>query len=145
MHRVSSIVLAFSLATHLPAIAWSLPPPRGITIRDLIPLVSWQKQFQITEGKDRGRVVSLISQPNPADEKRWTLVFGDYAGVLLVKNPNGALMMERLDLFKAAATSSMSRRYRFSPVISTYRRPFGFRRATRCTIEKLASSSAPAK
>jgi len=103
MHRLVSTVLAFTfgLATHLSTVAWSLPLPREITIRDLIPLVSWQKQFKITEGKDRGRVVPLISQPDPADEKRSTLVFGDYAAVLLVKNPNGALMMERLDLFKS--------------------------------------------
>jgi hypothetical protein len=103
MHRLVSTVLAFTfgLATHLSTVAWSLPLPREITIRDLIPLVSWQKQFKITEGKDRGRVVPLISQPDPADEKRSTLVFGDYAGILLVKNPNGALMMERLDLFKS--------------------------------------------
>src|SRR5262249_5025549 len=58
MHRVGSIVLAFSLATHLPAIAWPLPPPRGITIRDLIPLVGWQKQFKITDGTPR-----LIQKP----------------------------------------------------------------------------------
>jgi hypothetical protein len=70
-------------------------------VKELIPLVGWQKQFRITEGKDRGKVVPLISQPDAADEKKWWLVFGDYAGILLVKNPSGALTMERLDLFKS--------------------------------------------
>jgi hypothetical protein len=63
--------------------------------------VSWQKQFKITEGKDRGKIVPLISQPDLADDKRWRLVFGDYASILLVKNPSGALMMERLELFQS--------------------------------------------
>jgi hypothetical protein len=84
----------------LVGVAWPLSGPREITVKELIPLVSWQKQFKITEGTDRGKVV-LISQPDLADEKRWRLVFGDYAGILLVKNPSGALMMERLDLYKS--------------------------------------------
>jgi hypothetical protein len=94
--------LIYGLATSaLVSVAWPLPLPREITVRELIPLVSWQKQFKITEGKDRGKIVPLISQPDLADKKRWWLVFGDYAAILLVKNPSGALMMERLDLFKS--------------------------------------------
>ena len=104
MYYFACIVLALihGLATTaLVGVAWSLPPPSGITVKELIPLVGWQKQFRITEGKDRGKVVPLISQPDPADEKRWWLVFGDYAGLFLVKNPSGTLTMERLDLFKS--------------------------------------------
>jgi hypothetical protein len=70
------------------------------TVRELIPLASWQKQFKITEGKDRGRVVSLISQPDLSNEKRWKLIFGDYAAIHMVRGSDGALMMERLDLVK---------------------------------------------
>lgn len=96
------LVLIQGLATSaLVGVAWSLPPPTGISVKELIPLVGWQKQFKITEGKDRGKIVPLISQPALADEKRWWLVFGDYAGLLLIKNPSGALTMERLDLFKS--------------------------------------------
>jgi hypothetical protein len=65
------------------------------------PLASWRKQFKITEGKDRGRTVPLISQPSLVDDKRWQLVFGDYASIFLVKNPSGALIIERLDLFQS--------------------------------------------
>jgi hypothetical protein len=104
MYYFVCIVLALihGLATTaFVGVAWSLPPPSGITVKELIPLVGWQKQFRITAGKDRGKVVPLISQPDPADEKKWWLLFGDYAGILLIKNPSGALTMERLDLFKS--------------------------------------------
>src|SRR4029450_11829821 len=92
-------------ASAFVGVAWSVPQPREIIVRELIPLVSWQKQFEITEGKDRGRIVPFISQPDLADDKRWRLVFGDYATILLVKNPTGALLMERLDLFKSRSYS----------------------------------------
>jgi hypothetical protein len=83
------------------AVAWSVPQSTAINSRELIPLASWQWQFKITEGKDRGRIVPLISQPYLADDNRWQLTFGDYACILLVKNPGGALMIERLDLFQS--------------------------------------------
>lgn len=96
------LALTISLATcALLGSAWPLPSPAEISSTELIPLVSWRKQFKITEGKDRGKVVPLISQPDLGDEKRWKLVFGDYAGMLLVKSPKGELTMERLDLFKS--------------------------------------------
>src|SRR4029450_11968660 len=96
------ILITYCVATSaLVGVAWPLSGPREITVKELIPLVSWQKQFKITEGKDRGKIVPLISQPDLADDKRWRLVFGDYASILLVKKPSGALMMERLDLFKS--------------------------------------------
>jgi hypothetical protein len=81
--------------------AWSVPQPPAINARALIPLASWQKQFKITEGKDRGRIVTLISRPDLADDQRWQLVFGDYARILLVKNLSDGLMIERLDLFQS--------------------------------------------
>jgi hypothetical protein len=96
------VFITYCVATSaFVGVAWSVPQPREIIARELIPLVSWQKQFEITEGKDRGRIVPLISQPDLADDKRWRLVFGDYASILLVKNTTGALLMERLDLFKS--------------------------------------------
>lgn len=102
--RFACIVLALAsaLATSaLLGVAWPLPPRSEINSKELIPFVTWRKQFKITEGKDRGRVVPLISQPELGDEKRWRLVFGDYAGMLLVRSPGGGLMIERLDLFKS--------------------------------------------
>ena len=96
------VFITYCVATSaFVGVAWSVPQPREIIARELIPLVSWQKQFEITEGKDRGRIVPLIPQPDLADDKRWRLVFGDYASILLVKNTTGALLMERLDLFKS--------------------------------------------
>jgi len=82
-------------------IAWSVPQPPAINARALIPLASWQKQFMITDGKDRGRIVPLISQPDLADDQRWQLVFGDYASIRFVKNLHGGPMIERLDLFQS--------------------------------------------
>ena len=102
--RFVPVVLTLTLglvASALPDLAWSLPPSHETSISELIPLVNWQKQFKITEGKDRGRVVPLISHPDLGDKKKWRLVFGDYAGMLLVRGPNGGLMLERLDLFKS--------------------------------------------
>lgn len=81
------LALTVSLGTFaLLGSAWPLPPPGEISITELIPLVSWRKQFKITEGKDRGKVVPLVSQPDLGDEKRWKLVFGDYAGLDLFKS-----------------------------------------------------------
>jgi hypothetical protein len=45
-------------------------------------------------------VVPLISQPDFSNEKRWKLIFGDYAAIHVVRGPDGTLMMERLDLVK---------------------------------------------
>ena len=36
-------------------LAWALAPSYEITIRELIPLADWQKQFKITDGRDRDR------------------------------------------------------------------------------------------
>jgi hypothetical protein len=69
--------------------------------RELIPLAGWQKQFKITEGKDRGKIVPLMSQPELGNGNRWRLVFGDYASVVVHRNAKGTLMIERLDLFQS--------------------------------------------
>jgi hypothetical protein len=95
------ILITYCMATSaFVGVVWSVPQSPAISAKELIPLASWQKQFKITEGKDRGRTVSLISQPDLVDDKRWQLVFGDYASILLRKNPSGVLMIERLDLFQ---------------------------------------------
>jgi hypothetical protein len=101
MHRIAGIAL--SIALHLVAlsvVAWALPLAR-ISPKELIPLDTWQKQFKITEGKDRGKVVSLIMHSVPAKQDRRKLSFGDYASILMVTRSDGALAMERLDLFKS--------------------------------------------
>src|SRR5262245_20393501 len=96
------LLLTYCMATSaFIGVAWSVPQPPAINARALIPLASWQKQFKITDGKDRGRIVPLISQPDLADNQRWQLVFGDYARILLVKNLSDGLMIERLDLFQS--------------------------------------------
>jgi hypothetical protein len=82
----------------LPPLAWSLPLPSESPLRELVPLTSWQRQFKITEGKDRGKVVPLTSEPDLKNEKRWKLIFGNYAAVHVVREPGGALTMNRLDL-----------------------------------------------
>lgn len=97
---VINLVVCFLVTSASAKVAWSFPMPNESTVRELIPLASWQKQFKITEGKDRGRVVSLISQPHLSNEKRWKLIFGDYAAIHVVRGSDGALMMERLDLVK---------------------------------------------
>jgi hypothetical protein len=96
------VLITYCIATlAFIRVAWSVPQPPTINARALIPLASWQKQFKITDGKDRGRIVPLISQPDLADDRRWQLVFGDYASILFVKNLQGDPMIERLDLFQS--------------------------------------------
>jgi hypothetical protein len=97
---VSNLVICFLLTLVSAKVAWSLPMPDEATVRELIPFASWQKQFKITEGKDRGRVVSLISRPDLSNEKRWKLIFGDYAAIHVVRGSDGGLVIERLDLIK---------------------------------------------
>ena len=97
---VINLVVCFLVTFASAKVAWSFPMSNEATVRELIPLASWQKQFKITAGKDRGRVVSLISQPDLSNEKRWKLIFGDYAAIHVVRGSDGALMIERLDLVK---------------------------------------------
>src|SRR4051812_38082980 len=79
--------------------AWPLPPPTPLS-KQLIPFTSFQREFKITAGKDEGRRVALTSHPDLSNEKKSKVVFGDYAAVHLVRDENGALLMERLDLIK---------------------------------------------
>lgn len=97
---VLPVIICFLLTFASAKVAWSFPMPHEASVRELIPLASWQKQFRITEGKDRGRVVPLTSQPDLTNEKRWKIIFGDYAAIHVVRGSDGALMMERLDLIK---------------------------------------------
>jgi hypothetical protein len=68
---------------------------------DLIPLAAWHRQFEITEGKDRGKVVPLTLERDSIAEGRWNLSFGDYARIRLRNDRNRGLVMERLDLIKS--------------------------------------------
>jgi hypothetical protein len=93
--------LMLCLITALPAAAWSLPLPSESPLRELIPLTNWQRQFKITEGKDRGKLVPLTSEPDLTNDKRWKLIFGNYAAIHVVREPGGGLIMERLDLINS--------------------------------------------
>src|SRR5215475_7492132 len=119
--------------------AWSVPQPPAINARALIPLASWQKQFKITDGKDRGRIVPLISQPDLADDQRWQLVFGDYASILFVKNLQGDPMIERLDLFKSRTYIVYEPALPLLPSAVNLLAPLSSRRDIGCTIESPAS------
>lgn len=101
MQRLSHFLLilaVFSAAFGLLGIA---PPAREVSVKQLIPLASSQREFKIIDGKDRGKMVPFIFQADPADGKRWKLIFGDYGRIFLVSGPGGALMMERMELFKS--------------------------------------------
>jgi hypothetical protein len=102
MHRFAgfSLSLAMSVAT-VATIAWALPLHRQVTLKELIPLNTWQKHFKITEGKDRGKVVQLLMHHDPARQDRRKLIFGDYASILMLNDAHGGLAMERLDLIKS--------------------------------------------
>ena len=99
MHRVAG--LALSVALSGTTVAWALPLQRAVTLKELMPLNAWQKQFEIMEGKDRGRVVPLTMHNVPPEEDRRKLIFGDYASIIVVSDAQGGLAMERLDLIKS--------------------------------------------
>jgi hypothetical protein len=103
LNRLVSIVTSLVVYLSTPAIAGIVltPSPQDVSLKKLIPLSTWNKQFKITEGKDRGKVVPLTLHRDRAKEGRWNLVFGDYAGILLRNDGSGGLTMERLDLFKS--------------------------------------------
>jgi len=99
--RLSVFVVGLSVATAtLAGITPQPPRPQPITARALIPLTSSQKEFKIIDGKDQGRLVPVIFQADPTNEKRWQLSFGDY-GRISLRSESGALIMDRLDLFKS--------------------------------------------
>ena len=100
MHRAACLVLSLTFCLATLATAGAFPLKREITVKELIPLNSWQKQFKITEGKDQGKVVPLTMRFVSAQEDRRKLIFGDYAAISMVNDPQGGLAMERLDLIK---------------------------------------------
>jgi hypothetical protein len=95
------LILVACLCAPVFSGATSAVPPTQVTVKQLIPLANWQKQFKITNGKDEGRLVPLTFHRGSGNENGWRLNFGDYAGILLQNDANGGLMMERLDLFKS--------------------------------------------
>jgi hypothetical protein len=97
--RIVLVLTAVLCATVFGNPIGALAAPSGVTVRELIPLANWQKQFKITDGRDQGKLVPLTFQNG--SREGWSLNFGDYAGVHLRNDPTGALMMERLDLFKS--------------------------------------------
>ena len=97
------IVFVFALlaaTTTLAGITSPLPLPQRVTATELIPLTSSQKEFKIIDGKDQGRLVPVTFQADSTDEKRWKLSFGDY-GRIFLRSTSGALIMDRLDLYKS--------------------------------------------
>jgi hypothetical protein len=96
-----ALVLALSLAPALAGPTAPLAPSKDVTLKELIPLAAWNKQFQITEGKDRGKLVPLTLQRDQAKPEEWNLVFGDYAGIRMHNDSRHGLVMDRLDLFKS--------------------------------------------
>ena len=100
MRRIAGLVLALAVCLSTPALAGIALAPQADSLSQLIPLTTWDKQFKITEGKDRGRVVPLTLRRDQEKAGHWYLAFGDYAGVVLANNGRG-LMLERLDLFKS--------------------------------------------
>jgi hypothetical protein len=90
-----------SLATvTLAGITPQLSSTKNVTATELIPLASSHKEFKIIDGKDQGRLVPMIFQADPKDEKSWKLSFGDY-GRISLRSSAGELFMDRLDLFKS--------------------------------------------
>jgi hypothetical protein len=85
------------------------------------------------DGKDRGRLVPLTVHADPADEKRWHLSFGDY-GRLSLRSSSGALILDRLELFK-------SRSYVvYEPALSVLPAEIGAAGLTRQTEYKMYSA-----
>jgi hypothetical protein len=97
--RIVLILTAVLSATVFGRATKAFSAPYAVTVKELIPLANWQKQFKITDGKDQGRLVPLTFQNG--NREGWSLSFGDYAGVHLRNDTTGALMLERLDLFKS--------------------------------------------
>lgn len=137
MRRASSPFTAVILLSTIILAAGSSPSPSQAFLRELLPLASWERQFKITEGKDRGRLVTLTSSPDLANEKRWRLVFGDYAAVQLAREPSGALIMERLDLLKSRSYILYEPALPVIPADFQQNRPL--RRETRYRMYSLAS------
>lgn len=103
MHRLASVLLALAYLSTPASAGIPLPPSQDVSLKELIPLATWNKQFKITDGKDRGKIVPLTFHRDGVREERWKLVFGDYAGVVMQNESGRGLMMERLDLIKSGS------------------------------------------
>jgi hypothetical protein len=101
MHRYTCLVLSLFFVLAAFAAARAFPLQREVTVKELIPLNAWQKQFQIMEGKDQGKLVPLTMHKVSAKEDRRKLIFGDYASISMINDTEGGLAMERLDLIKS--------------------------------------------
>lgn len=101
MVRAGIVLSVVVCATVLAGAPRAFSGPFEVTVRELIPFANWQKQFKITDGKDRGKLVPLILRNGAGPQEGWQLNFGDYAGVWLRNDTMGALMLERLELFKS--------------------------------------------
>jgi hypothetical protein len=103
MHRLAALIGSSILLVSLSAYAeFGGPGERQkLPIGELIPLSSWEKQFEITEGKDQGRIVPLTLERVSAGTGRWKLSFGDYAGIVVQNDAGRGLIMERLHLIKS--------------------------------------------
>jgi hypothetical protein len=97
--RIVLILSAVLSATVFGRATGAFSAPYAVTVKELIPLANWQKQFKITDGKDQGKLVPLTFRNGTREG--WSLSFGDYAGLHLRNDATGALMLERLDLFKS--------------------------------------------
>jgi hypothetical protein len=103
VHKIVAMALLLGVSLSGVALAPAQPEPMvagEVRPAELMPLASWQKQFKITEGKDRGKLVPLVFENAPGREQRWRLMFGDYASMIMRKDATGAIVMERLDLLK---------------------------------------------
>ena len=99
--RLTTFGIVLSLATAtLAGITPQLSSTKNVTATELIPLTSSHKEFKIIDGKDQGRLVPMIFQADPKDDKSWKLSFGDY-GRISLRSSAGELFMDRLDLFKS--------------------------------------------
>ena len=103
MYCARLIVFVVALGVTTATLAGITPErslPQQVTATELIPFTSSKKEFKIIDGKDQGRLVPVTFQADPTDEKRWTFGFGDY-GRISLRSSSGALIMDRLDLFKS--------------------------------------------
>ncbi|HEY7712992.1 MAG TPA: hypothetical protein VIE90_00700 [Candidatus Binatia bacterium] len=103
MYRIAAAVISIIFFVSIPALAEldEIQWRQGLDVRALMPLGSWKRQFEITEGKDRGRIVPLTLQRDSLTAGRWKLSFGDYAGILMQNDAHRGLLLERLNLYKS--------------------------------------------
>ena len=98
--RALRVFFLNALLLSLPGVpAWPYAAPNPSAPTRLIPFDRFQRDFEITAGKDKGRVVPLTSRPNAGNKS--LLTFGDYATAHLQRDPSGVLVLERLDLIKS--------------------------------------------